>query len=121
MPLHRDFELPRQMLKIHPQGGPEHLPVFLSVRHQRGAQTRMREHPIQIQGQADRRHAKLTALQDREKMNVLFQPTRNLIHHIRLRAQQLVQPLQALLLRLNLQLRAKLIKLLEVKLHHVSP
>ena len=49
MPLHGNLELPRQMLKIHAQGGPKHLPVFLSVRHQRGAQTRMRKHPIQIQ------------------------------------------------------------------------
>ena len=77
----------------------------------------MHEVPIEIERQADRRDAELPSFEDDEEVDVVLETFRDLLHHIGLRAEQFVHPLETVLLGLDPQLGAEMVELLEVEFH----
>ena len=80
----------------------------------------MSKSPIKIKSQADCSDAELAALKNDVKMAIILKPFRDLVHHIGLRSQKLVHLPQALLLGLNLELRAEVVEVLQVERHGPS-
>jgi len=80
----------------------------------------MSKSPIQIKSQANGGDTQLATLENNVKMAVILKPFRYLVHHISLRSQKLVHLPQALLLGLNLELRAEVVEVLQVE-RHLSP
>ena len=80
----------------------------------------MSKSPIQIKSQANGGDTQLATLENNVKMAVILQPLGNFVHHIGLRSQKFVHLPKALLLGLNLKLRAEVVEVLQVERHGPS-